>query len=519
MSDFPENTPDLDEEINEEESTVFSAPQPHKKTAPNKKKRLLPVVLAAFLAVAILAGGTFAVTKLIPEKKKKSTSAPKAKTVSVLEEEIGNLKTVSVKNKNGTFQLYAQTEGSGADKTVTWYAKGYKKDETNTEALSQIAEKSAKIDALEKQVDMTLKECGLDPAEATVSVEKNDGAKYSFSVGIDSPDGSGTYVKIGEKDTVYIATTLTKDDFVFDETTVLQSEEPESQVDLPEIPAKYKNEDGSVSTFDKLSLSGAKYDETLVLKPNTDSTISQFAAFVVTEPTERMADKVDELLVIYSQGITYSDMYSDSASQEQLKKYRLDEPDLKVEAVFGDKTVVHRFKKQDDGNYAVYREGENRILSVAADSISFVENGSTHYYAKWLFMQSINDLSAMTVKSKEESYTFSIKYNGEEADETYVIKYGGKKIKAEYFQDYYQECLLIPSAEYTTQTVKGDPDYTITLEYSDSSRSPMTVEFWKLSETRYQYSVNKKPMGKVASTKLGALMSGAAKVAKNKSIK
>ena len=518
MSDFPEKTPETGEEIPEEESTVFSAPQAHKKTAPDKKKRLLPVVLAAVLAVAVLAGGTFAVIKLIPEKKTddgQSLPVPETKTVILIEETLEELKTVTVKNPNGTFRLYAEQQ----DQTVTWYAEGYEKEKTATDALAEIAGKAAKVEVLEKEVQVTAEYCELDDQHAvTLDVEKKDGTTYSFRIGKESMDETGTYLALSGDEKIYIATSPTRNDFVFDKETVVPGEEPEAKVDLPEVPSEYIDANGAL-TFDKLTLSGENFPEAVVIKPNTDSTISQFAAFVITEPDERMADKVDDLLVLYTNGITYDAVYSESATAAELQKYGLDKPDLKVETVFGAMTITHRFKKQADGNYAVFREGTNRILSVAADSIPYAEYGATHYYAKWIFMQSINDLSGFTVKSKDESYTFSIQYNGDEADEKYVIKVGDKKITADYFQEYYQECLMIPSVDFVTVETTAEPEYTLILTYSDSSRSPLTVEFTPISETRYQYSVNKKPMGQVSATKLSSLMTGAAKVAKDQSIK
>ena len=69
MSDFPEKEnieqenlqSDTVAEPKEEDSTVFSDPAEHKKTAVRQKKKLLPVIIAAVIAVAVLAGGTVAV--------------------------------------------------------------------------------------------------------------------------------------------------------------------------------------------------------------------------------------------------------------------------------------------------------------------------------------------------------------------------------------------------------------------------------------------------------------------------
>ena len=71
MSDLPEKDNNLNENtenIDREEdgaSTVFSDPVDHKKTAARKKRPLLPIIISAVLAVAVLAGGTVAVINLL----------------------------------------------------------------------------------------------------------------------------------------------------------------------------------------------------------------------------------------------------------------------------------------------------------------------------------------------------------------------------------------------------------------------------------------------------------------------
>ena len=74
MSEFQENL-GLEKENTEikeaeavEESTVFSDPTAHKEKKAPSKKNFAVKIISAFLIVAILAGGTFAVIKLIPEK-------------------------------------------------------------------------------------------------------------------------------------------------------------------------------------------------------------------------------------------------------------------------------------------------------------------------------------------------------------------------------------------------------------------------------------------------------------------
>ena len=105
MSDLPEKDNNLNENTenisNEEDgaSTVFSDPADHKKTAVKQKRRLLPIIISAVLAVAVLAGGTVAVIKLIPERED-DTSTPSVETIKVLDKSSDDFKTVTVTNKS-----------------------------------------------------------------------------------------------------------------------------------------------------------------------------------------------------------------------------------------------------------------------------------------------------------------------------------------------------------------------------------------------------------------------------------
>lgn len=161
MSDLPEKDNNLNENTenisNEEDgaSTVFSDPADHKKTAVKKKRSLLPIIISAVLAVAILAGGTVAVIKLIPERED-DTSTPSVETIKVLDKSSDDFKTVTVTNKSGTYKLYSEEEkdesssssdtSSSSTKTV-WYLDGYAKDVINSSSVSSIVSSVASVTA------------------------------------------------------------------------------------------------------------------------------------------------------------------------------------------------------------------------------------------------------------------------------------------------------------------------------------------------------------------------------------
>lgn len=108
--------------------------------------------------MAVLAGGTVAVIKLIPERED-DTSTPSIETIKVLDKSSDDFKTVTVTNKNGTFKLYSEEEkeessssssssdtSSSTVKTV-WYLDGYSKDVINSSSVSSIVSSVASVTA------------------------------------------------------------------------------------------------------------------------------------------------------------------------------------------------------------------------------------------------------------------------------------------------------------------------------------------------------------------------------------
>ena len=217
MSNFPEKDnkeqetaqPTLTSE--EEVSTVFSDPAEHKKNAV-KKKKLLPTVIAAVLAVAVLAGGTVAVIKLIPEREEESSS-PSIETIKVLDLDSDDFKSVTVTTENGTFKLYsveetetsdssASSDVSSNEPTVNWYLDGYDKEVISTSSVGSIAGYAASLEAVREITSKSAEECGLKNPTVRADVVKNDGTEFSILVGSESPDNTGTYVKLSTEDKI-----------------------------------------------------------------------------------------------------------------------------------------------------------------------------------------------------------------------------------------------------------------------------------------------------------------------------
>lgn len=536
MSDFPEkdNIPETEPEKQESElkddgfSTVFSDPTEHAKKAVKQKKSRLPVIIASVLAVAVLAGGTVAVVKLIPEKEEDDGSVSELETISVLDMDSDDFKTVTVTNKNGTFKLYSEeketeTDSSSSDTSssepeIVWYLDGYDKDVISTSSVESIASSTAQISATREITAKTAAECGLENPAVKADIVTNDGAELSVLVGGTSPDNTGTYIKLSTDDKIYITDSDIESSLTFDALS-LAATDAIAGITVTDDMKDYTDDDGALTSFDTITLTGENFPEKLVLAPNTDKNLSDYAAYMTVSPTKRIADNVDGIFDLFKSGVSVSGAYSFDTSAASLKSLGLDKPDLTAEIKIGKFSQVYSFKLQDDGNYAVWYKGCKLIKKVAASSLSFIDYKTSNYYASWVCLQSINELSNFTIKTPDKTYSFDIVYDdSEDAEETYVITCGGNKLVAENFQNFYQECISLSCTDFTIDSVSGDPAVSIIFTYSDTSRTSSTVEFRKSGETKYQYRIDGMDMGKVNSSAINKILKHAEKVANGEAI-
>ena len=537
MSDFPEKDGTVNDEqesvlqtgADDEFSTVFSDPTEHKNASGKQRKKLLPVIIAAVLAVAVLAGGTVAVVKLIPEREDES-SVPTIETITVLDLDSDDFKTVTVTNENGVFKLYSEEEKpeetddssssdtSSTDPDINWYLDGYGKDVIDTYSTGYIAGYAASLEATREITEKTAADCGLDNPKVKADVVKNDGSEFSILVGDDSPDNTGIYVKLSTDDKIYIADSTVRDNFTFDALS-LASTDSIPGITVTDDMDDYVDDNDALTSFDTITLSGEKYPETVILAPNTDENLSTYAAYMTLAPTKRIAENVDGIFGLFKSGVSVSGAYSFDTSAAERQKLGLDKPDLKAEIKIGDFTQSYSFKQQEDGDYAVWYEDCPLIKKVSASNITFIDYKTTDYYASWVCLQSINELSNFTIKTPDKTYSFDIVYDDDEdAEETYVITVDGEKLVASNFQDFYQECISLSCTDFTIDDVSGEPQMSIIFTYSDTGRDKTTVDFRKASETKYQYNIDGIEMGKINSSDLNRILRYVEKVAAGESI-
>lgn len=532
MSNFPEkeNLTEQEiaqsvknEELEQENSTIFSDPTTHNDKGGKKgKKKLLPKLLAGILSVVILLGGVVAAIILIPEEEE-SNPFPE---ISVLNMLADDFKSVSLTNENGTFNLYVEGETQVNEETqeneivYNWYLKEYAKDLIDSSAVKAVVETLAKINATREITTKTVQDCGLDKPSVKANILKKNGESLEISLGLDSPDNTGAYLKLSNSDKIYLVSKDFAQTVKFDAVSLATTDNIPG-VPTDKISSNYKDGSGALSTFDQITISGKNFPQKVVFAPNTHKIFKNYSDNMVVSPLNRPAENAVTSIIfdLFKNGAVCTGAYAFEVNADTVKKVGLDNPDFTASIKLGNQNFSYSFKLQEDGNYAVIYSGCKLIKKVGSEMAEFAEYKLESIYSLWTFPQSLIEFKNLTLSTKEKTYSFDIVYNEEaDAEETFVITHNGKKIDAQNFQTFYAYCTLLNCTDYKTTNVTGGADIRVTLTYSDTSLGKSVVEFRKSDTNKYQCNLNGIDMGTINSSAINKLLKYVEKVSKGQSI-
>ncbi len=503
MNNFPENEKNT-EEIIEDSSTIFSTPTEHKKSASDfKKKKFFPKVIAALLAVAILSGGTFAIFKLVKEKQVEEATV--FEPIEVLKLNSNDFRKITINNNSGTFKLYSNVTGSSS----TWFIEGFSEDILSSSSIGEIPENMASVTATREVTKRTAEECGLVDTRVRADVTDKNGNTITYLIGNESPDKSGYYFKLLDSDKIYVVNNTLKEAIDFSPVS-LANTDPISPISLTNVSSAYKSDTGMLSTFDKLTISGSKISEPISVKHLIDESASGVPTYKIMTPTIRVAsDNLEFVVNVFRSGITdISGAYALDVKPATLKGLGFDKPDFEAKMEIENKVFTYKFKLQADGNYAVYSDDAKIIkkVSAEAESIKFASMQSSYFYSDMITINFLDALNSFTFKAGDKTYHFSFKENPDEnAEDAFIVTLNGKSVKSMPFQTFYEDCILLKCSDFTIDELKEKPQYSMIYHFIDEKDGEEVVEFTKFSATKYQYSINGYPLGKVSASSLKLL--------------
>lgn len=499
------------------DSTIFTKPDSdeikNRSLSGTKKRRNLLIALSA--AVLLTAGAVFGVLKLVPDINNKKNSDDSG-NISVKTVSPYNIEKILINNSHGTLELNSKlvqsssssdgSSSSGSDSSnsteVEWSLKGYDSSLIASSSLGSLADNIASLYAMREMPDHTL-DYGFDKPLLTADVFMRDNAgQYTITVGNISPDKSGYYLKVSSDDKIYLATISTVETL---------NATPESLADTiiyntPTLEGvtktsdkKYFDDNGAISKFDSIVLSGKKYGNGLTFTPLPEGSMADY--MVKTDNFSRYADtdKAKALFGIVSNGAVAIETYKLQPTQDDLKKYKLIDPEISLDINFGSNSVKLRASMYDTKNnyYAVTINGKDAIYAMTADALSMLSPSKTEFYNSYVFLENIKDLSNISVQTPKGSYSFDVSYD--EDKEKLSASMNGKEIDSDLLSAYYAYYAII-SPEEQSSYVNASPEVTATFTFNDSSRAAKKLEFIKQSDRRYLVVLDGNKMGTVSST-------------------
>lgn len=539
MSDFFENEKDIETQTDDisaaedaadksenietdEFSTIFSNPQEKRPYNPkNTGKKKIFSLIAAVVAVAVLVSGTVAVIKLIPEKTEESTEqVSSSNDISVLSLDHTLFNKVTVANANGSFvfsgdKLTEKDDQGNETEKMAWTVDGFSSDKISSDLIDNIVSVLKELSAIREITEKSAEDCGLLEPSRKIDVESEKYGNFSVLLGSDSPDNTGVYLKLSNKDNIYLVNSDVATTFDFDYLD-LANVSGFKGLDTTNLSA-YLDADGAISTFDRLEISGKNIEETLVFEPNRDEFLKAYIPYVVTSPIRQESDKLTDVLALFSTGLTSDGAYAFEINDEELKKVGLDNPDFIITIKLGSVNKTFKITAVDESFCAVIDDNSAMIEKVSIGSIPFINYTSNDFYSTWVFLRTIDYVKDMTFEVDGEKYNFNITTTEDDETKDYKIKLGDKKITAEYFQDFYTQFISLQAADFVVGDSELSPEMTVIVNYTDGHTE--VIDFTRTAATKYQYRIDGRAVGRITSSSYNKILKSLKTVAKNKAVK
>lgn len=508
--DNNQNTEEIkDETVNEqEESTIFSSNKKNivKKSKMSSKKKAIITVVSMFVAALIIGVAIFCVVKFVKDDESQSSTSY---TIRVKSQEEDSVSKIEIKNEYGEFTLLPKTvkdeTSTDGSTTINWYIENMDSPLIAQSMVGTVAGSCLSINATREMTDKTL-EYGFDKPFATVKVyTKEQGKDYTVTIGNMAPDETGYYMQLSGDEKIYLATVGTVEDINFYPEKLAKSNIVETPVlddNTAKEDKKYFDDDGAISTFDYIELSGTKYNgEKIIIKPLKDNEMAKYT--VQTGEGVRYADEevCTNMFGIVTNGLVAIETYKFNPTAEDIVKYKLQNPEYTVSIKYGSTTINIKASMYDTEKkyYATMVEGNDAIYAMHSDALDMLYVEEEDFYNEFVWLEYYDSYSKVTVTTPKGSYVFNTAVNGTGEDEEFVVTYNNKKLDGDLFKAYYQYIVTIaPKVE--ENYVKAAPDYTVDFVFKDDSKGTGKITLTKQSDRRYLVTVNGMDMGIVSST-------------------
>lgn len=400
---------------------------------------------------------------------------------------------IDVENQSGTFTILAETPvtvdeetGEETSDATIYTLVGFEDISLLSGGPDTIANDVAKLDFV-SVADITGKnssDYGFDSPRAKVRTTFTDGTSATIILGDKAPSNLGEYVMFGDSKTVYVAATDSVDGFLF------------SVLDLVDLTVNNSATDTDSSEFERVTLSGTAYGDTIEIKPNSDSAID--SSYMMISPKKMFISEVEAANISGAiRGLYADEAVCVNPSSAQLSEYGLSSPYAKLTAIYPDTTVnISASKPADDSVYII--ADSNIIYKIATSSVPWVYTTFDKLRPDVVINPNFSSISRIVVTDSSGTYDFSVETVSETVDTTdgttetvdsTTAKYNGKTLDEDNFYTFYQNLCNMQNAGNNVSAPSGKPVITIKISYS-TGRETDTVEIYSTGNTKYIAKLN-----------------------------
>lgn len=452
-------------------------------------KKNTKIILGSVIGIAVLGAATLALVLTQPESDNADSGTSSSETVSVTDYSTDDISTLTISNESGEYTI----NRLGKEK---WGIDSIPEALANSSAYSTAMSSAGGIGAKQivEENATDLAKYGFDKPTATVKMTFKDNKAEDITclIGIKYEGENSWYVKTDKSDTVYLVANAGV-------SFAMNSEL--SYVNKSTLTAAYDSENDKVN---RVRIERKDLDKDIVLDKLPEETEKEFSstyvAYEMSSHNNILADDELDKEVIYGLfGISASDVFAVSPTDEQKKQAGLDDPNCTVTMVSNKETVtkltlgsaVYTVTKNDEtgeeiktitGYYGML-SGKDAIYVFSPDSLPWLTATPENMLYKLFLTPYIYYLDGVTIyDSDRKAYDFTITGDADKSSFTYE----GKKVDSAKFKAFYQYLLSAYAEQIYLDDLTGDNKFIagVTYDHREEGKENDVVEFYASESDR-----------------------------------
>lgn len=452
-------------------------------------KKNTKIILGSVIGLAVLGAATLALVLTQPKDDTADSDTSSDTSVSITDYETDDISTLTVTNESGEYTINRLgKEKWGIDSIPEALANS----SSYSNAMSSAGGMSAKQVVEENATDLA--KYGFDKPTATIKMtfKDNKADDVTCLVGIKYEGENSWYVKTDKSNTVYL---------VSNSGVSFAMNDKLSYVNKSTLVASY---DSKNDTVNRVRVERKDLEKDIVLDKLPEEKEKEFSstyvAYAMSSHNGILADdELDQKVVYGLYGISASDVFAVSPTDEQKKQAGLDDPDCTVTMVSNEDTVtklsigsaVYNVTKNEEtgeeiktitGYYGMLSD-KDAIYVFSPDDLPWLTVTPESILYKLFLTPYIYYLDGVTIyDSDRKAYDFKIVGDADNAS----FSYDGKEIDAAKFKSFYQYLLSAYAEQIYLDDLTDDNKFiaSITYDHREEGEENDAVEFYSSESDR-----------------------------------